>query len=630
MEKVKISICGNQAAVDKTHFITSGTAGLLVEFTFDDQWDGLSKTAVFKAGNTVRDKVSVEKQTTVPSEVLSKAKKQLEIGVYGTNENGTVVLPTAWVSVGQILPGADPSGDESTDPTLPVWEQVQKNTIKCIPQPLTPAEQAQARQNIGIDDPSPDYSAYFDIDVDGLVSLKPEYRGASTDYFVNTGKYTFSLSDRGLDEVGSKNSELPERLVIPHNVNGERVTGFQKGMFCCNHRVKEVVLPSGIKAIPGGMFREAIHLEKVENTEQVETVAAGAFQNTRIEEIRFPNVLTIGNNSFSNCSCLRVIDLGKVTAIGTKVFEYCENLIEVLGGENVTTIGTNSFFATRRLKKLSFLDKVTQIGPFAFYHSACDFEEAYDTLVANKCTFGPAPDGKIPNSDRYYTLKDVAPTYKHFNDTDYWSGVTPTPCRTPLNSVFHQRNPEWADEVFGTYKDTDASGNTIDLDLTYRSNGCALLSLATIYSAFEDVEFSHPREFMDILRSKGLTDAEKHNPRYRPQWCAIAEGLGYTTEYISDMTQANYRKVCEALAEGALLYKSVGTLKTVGSTAWTQPEGGHATVVYGINSAGEMLMSDTSMHCDDVGIYENHKTAWHIYKHGSKECDVVIVRKKGE
>ena len=47
------------------------------------------------------------------------------MGVYGADESG-VVLPTVWVSLGKIQPGADPSGDETADPSLPVWAQLQK------------------------------------------------------------------------------------------------------------------------------------------------------------------------------------------------------------------------------------------------------------------------------------------------------------------------------------------------------------------------------------------------------------------------------------------------------------------------------------------------------------------------
>ena len=43
------------------------------------------------------------------------------------------------------------------------------------------------------------YEQYFDIDEDGLVSLKPKYRGEG-----NTN-YEYSVSDNGANVVGSKN-----------------------------------------------------------------------------------------------------------------------------------------------------------------------------------------------------------------------------------------------------------------------------------------------------------------------------------------------------------------------------------------------------------------------------------------
>lgn len=457
-------------------------------------------------------------------------------------------------------------------------------------QTLTEEQKAQARENIGAAyEYAPTDTKFFDIDYDGIISLKPEYRGDTTETYATN--YPFSTSDNGVGVEGSKISELPQRIVIPYNVDGENVTGFQKGMFCHNRRIKEVVLPATVKAISSGMFRDAIYLEKVENTEQIETIGSGGFRYTRIEEIRFPNLVSLGGVAFYNCSCLRKIDIGQITSIGNAVFHYCENLCEVLGGENVTTIGGRAFCATRRLKELSFLPKVTHMGAGAFFSSRCDLE-----TLASDCTF----EG---NS-----------TYKQFNDTDYWSNATFTPCKNPLNSVFHQKDPRWADKTIASY--TDENGNPC----TYGANGCAFITLAEIYSAFEGVHFDSPEEFVPILESKGLTHLDY---RYRDTWCQIANGLGYETEYITTMTEANLQKVYDALAQGALLYKSVGVDKVTD----INPDGGHATLGYGINTDGEMLISDTSMHCYDVGIYKNHKTAWHIYKHGSADCDCVIVRK---
>ena len=122
---IQITCKGNSASCTRTERLTSGMVGLQCEFMFDEAWDGLAKTAVFLAGNEQRDVLLTGAICTVPWEVLKTAGYQLVIGVYGTNAEGTLVIPTVYAMCGGIASGADPSGDESTDPTLPVWGQMQ-------------------------------------------------------------------------------------------------------------------------------------------------------------------------------------------------------------------------------------------------------------------------------------------------------------------------------------------------------------------------------------------------------------------------------------------------------------------------------------------------------------------------
>lgn len=122
---IQITCKGNSAICTRTERLTSGMVGLQCEFVFDGAWDGLARTAVFWAGNEKRDVLLQGAVCTVPWEVLKTAGYQLVIGVYGTNADGTLVIPTVYAMCGGIASGADPSGDESTDPTLPVWGQMQ-------------------------------------------------------------------------------------------------------------------------------------------------------------------------------------------------------------------------------------------------------------------------------------------------------------------------------------------------------------------------------------------------------------------------------------------------------------------------------------------------------------------------
>lgn len=125
MEIIKIDVTGNSAKVtDRPAIITSGTVGLPVEFTFDSQWDGLSKTAVFMAGCVQINEEGVKTNATVPWEVLATPGLWLSIGVYGVNEDGTIAIPTIWANVCPIQVGASPDGDPGTDPALPVWQKL--------------------------------------------------------------------------------------------------------------------------------------------------------------------------------------------------------------------------------------------------------------------------------------------------------------------------------------------------------------------------------------------------------------------------------------------------------------------------------------------------------------------------
>lgn len=109
--------------------LTAGMAkAVTVQFVFSTDWDGLTKTAVFSNGKTTVDVLAANwdgDTVPVPHEVLAVPGRHARVGVYGADESG-VVLPTVWVSLGKVQPGADPSGDETADPALPVWAQLQK------------------------------------------------------------------------------------------------------------------------------------------------------------------------------------------------------------------------------------------------------------------------------------------------------------------------------------------------------------------------------------------------------------------------------------------------------------------------------------------------------------------------
>ena len=109
--------------------LTAGMAkAVTVEFVFSDDWDGLTKTAVFSNGRTTVDVLESAwdgNKVVVPHEILADAGPIARVGVYGANADG-LILPTVWVTLGKVMPAAEPSGDPGADPSLPVWAQLQK------------------------------------------------------------------------------------------------------------------------------------------------------------------------------------------------------------------------------------------------------------------------------------------------------------------------------------------------------------------------------------------------------------------------------------------------------------------------------------------------------------------------
>lgn len=104
--------------------LTSGMVGAKVKLEFSGEWKDFSKIVVFTAGSESRVVTAPGDELVIPHEVLVEAKKHLYVGVYGVAADGRVI-PSIQVQGPYIFPGVDPEGDESTEPTLPVWAQIQ-------------------------------------------------------------------------------------------------------------------------------------------------------------------------------------------------------------------------------------------------------------------------------------------------------------------------------------------------------------------------------------------------------------------------------------------------------------------------------------------------------------------------
>lgn len=121
----KIQVNGAIAHTLYRKVIPAGIIGAQVEFEYaEDIWKGLHKTVVFR-GPVTKDVVTDENIVTMPPEVAEKPLSVLSVGVYGVDADGNLAIPTIWADLGFVRDSANPSGDTTTDPSLPVWAQIQ-------------------------------------------------------------------------------------------------------------------------------------------------------------------------------------------------------------------------------------------------------------------------------------------------------------------------------------------------------------------------------------------------------------------------------------------------------------------------------------------------------------------------
>lgn len=121
----KIQVSGSIAHTLYKKVIPAGIIGAQVEFEYaEDIWQGLHKTVVFR-GSVTKDVVTDANIVTIPPEVAEKPMSLLSVGVYGVDADGNLAIPTIWADLGIVRDSVNTSGDTTTDPSLPVWAQIQ-------------------------------------------------------------------------------------------------------------------------------------------------------------------------------------------------------------------------------------------------------------------------------------------------------------------------------------------------------------------------------------------------------------------------------------------------------------------------------------------------------------------------
>ncbi len=215
MVLAKIIVNRTSLKIEWKHKIPKGIIGGKVQIEYaDDAWEGLTKTAVFQ-GCVTKDVVDISSEVTIPVEVVEHSGFMLFFGIYGVDAENEIAVPTIWVPLGMVQRAADPSGDTSTDPTLPVWAQLEQKYEKLLyladnpPEPVSVSDWNAAETEPGhilnrthwIEKVEADYT--FDGDITGRETI-----------MIDTGTYLVKMSDQ---------------ILTADDLYGQTLTVFMKG-----------------------------------------------------------------------------------------------------------------------------------------------------------------------------------------------------------------------------------------------------------------------------------------------------------------------------------------------------------------------------------------------------------------
>lgn len=205
-------------------------------------------------------------------------------------------------------------------------------------------------------------------------------------YNKSVGTYSVKVKDAGA---------VTEKITIPGQINGYKVTIIEDYCFIRNEKLKEVVIEPGITqiglsafascsalssitlpetliSIKKGAFSQCTALNRIQIPDKVRSIEESAFDGcTALSEALLPETLmAISNNLFRSCALSSISLPGQIKKIGTNAFAGCNQLTEVRLNKNLGEIGANAFYNCTGLTEILFpRNDSLKIGDYAFANS---------------------------------------------------------------------------------------------------------------------------------------------------------------------------------------------------------------------------------------------------------------------
>ncbi len=222
--------------------------------------------------------------------------------------------------------------------------------------------------------------------------------------------------------------------------------------YCYKLKFDSLVIPEGVTEIPGGCFLNCQSIRKLVLPSTVRIIGDVAFNNTRLEDVEFPEGLeSLGMSAFEGSNLEKAILPKSCLELGDRVFSLCYFLKELRLPEGIKKIPVSFAYSSIGLENVYIPESVEEIGSGAF-ESCNNLSKIYSLsttppICANDVVFsGTSSDNvtvyvPVGSADLYRNAQGWN-YFTDFIETDYFpeAGIYGEKIDTPNQSKVYWSN----------------------------------------------------------------------------------------------------------------------------------------------------------------------------------------------
>lgn len=243
-----------------------------------------------------------------------------------------------------------------------------------------------------------------------------------------TENFVFTLNKTAVSDVytvkPTEKGKSQEKLTIPGDIYGYRVTTVEQRAFKGETALKELTLSPGITMIEGEAFSGCKSLTSLTLPDTLVSIKANAFEDCEaLQRVDIPSsVRAMEAYAFANCKALSSVTLSTsmktvadyafsgtairsitipdgVKKIGAYAFSGCDKLAEVKLPASLSEIGTYAFSSCTSLTEILFpRNDMLKLGAYAFCFAGLTKVYIPENVILGEYTFMKlAWDDSVPN-----------------------------------------------------------------------------------------------------------------------------------------------------------------------------------------------------------------------------------------